>query len=50
MPVCLRCKKTQPTAEVRRTQKGWVCKDKVHLQKKRGGSVPQSDPPLDQLP
>jgi hypothetical protein len=28
MPVCRRCDRVQPTAEVRRTPLGFVCKDK----------------------
>jgi hypothetical protein len=27
MPQCHRCRRVQPTAEVRRTKLGWLCKD-----------------------
>lgn len=27
MPQCYRCERMLPTAEVRRTSKGWLCKD-----------------------
>lgn len=27
MPECHRCHRVQPTAEVRRTKRGWLCKD-----------------------
>lgn len=26
MPECYRCRRVQPTAEVRRTTRGWLCK------------------------
>jgi hypothetical protein len=27
MPACYRCARVQATAEVRRTKRGWLCKD-----------------------
>lgn len=31
MPECYRCHRVQPTAEVRRTSRGWLCKENAQF-------------------
>lgn len=39
MPECWYCRKMQPSAEVRKTPRGWKCKDRLSCEKRKNAGM-----------